>query len=78
MAGGSIRRNGSGYRDDTAFQAICNVTKEEKRAKRDRHNKNNRTVVHSDIDRFLDCDNSDRTRHAVELIGVNRGAYQML
>ena len=34
MSGADIRKNGSGYRDDTAFRAICNVTREERRAKR--------------------------------------------
>ena len=34
MKQGNIRYNGSGYRDDTAFRAICNVVREEKRAKR--------------------------------------------
>ena len=34
MKQGNIRYNGSGYRDDTAFRAICNVIREEKRAKR--------------------------------------------
>ena len=34
MSGTDIRKNGSGYRDDTAFRAICNVTREERKAKR--------------------------------------------
>ena len=34
MSGTDIRKNGSGYRDDTAFKAICNVTRAERKAKK--------------------------------------------
>ena len=31
MRRSDIRKNGSGYRDDTAFKAICNVTRASRR-----------------------------------------------
>lgn len=39
MADNDLRRNGAGYRDDTAFKAISNIIREERKAKkRDRNN----------------------------------------
>lgn len=62
-----IRKNGSGYRDDTAYKAICNVTREKRNAKRHssigiqalrpEHNRNSDSVVdkcNDHADSFLD------------------------
>ncbi len=34
MVDNNYRRNGEGYRDDTAFKAICNIMKEERKTKK--------------------------------------------
>lgn len=34
MCGTDIRKNGSGYRDDTAFKAICNAMRADRKANR--------------------------------------------
>ena len=60
MGGTDIRKNGSGYRDDTAFKAICNVTKAERRAKR--HDRSNNKAHRNDNDRGA-CDPLDKGRN---------------
>ena len=78
MAYGGIRYNGSGYRDDTAFQAICSVAKQERKARHgNNRNKGNRDIAHFDSDRLLDSGDWQRDRYASELARVNRGVYQV-
>lgn len=61
MANGNIRYNGSGYRDDTAFRAICRVTREERKAGRDGDNSSHNIVGYFRDGRFYD-DGSDKRR----------------
>lgn len=63
MSGTDIRKNGSGYRDDTAFRAICNVTREERKAKRrgnadnQAHRPGNGDNDNTDLDTRAECAN---------------------
>ena len=54
MCGTDIRKNGSGYRDDTAFKAICNVTRADRKANRHDFNKSNRAATDRDDGSPLD------------------------
>ena len=46
MAGNNICLNGSGYRDDTAFRAICNVMRMERKIHRNGNkNKNGNSKI---------------------------------
>ena len=64
--GNDLRKNGAGYRDDTAFKAISNIIREERKAKRaygsnskdradDRNHNGNRHMDKSDHGRADDA-----------------------
>lgn len=64
--GYDLHKNGAGYRDDTAFKAISNVIREERKAKRaNGSNSNNRTDDRNNSDnRHMDKSDSECTDDA--------------
>lgn len=64
-----LRKNGAGYRDDTAFRAISNIIREERKARKhdNRHSETYRNNHDNNSDRAMDPRSSERPSDARKL-----------